>query len=113
METERHGNGWGAFLEHSGFAITCVVSVVCSQCLFWIGRLRGAHWIQAYFVGLTVGVVAVAFLCYAKWPVYRSGRLLALGDRGLGPERRRLYWMGLVLALLDILFLAFLWFANP
>lgn len=113
METQRHGNGWGAFLEHAGFSVACIVALVSLQCLLWVGHLRGADWVRAYAGALVVGLVAIAILFYAKWPSYRRGRLFSVGPRDLSPGRRRLYWVGLVLALVDIAFLVGLLLARP
>lgn len=113
METRRHGNGWGAFLEHAGFSVACIVGLVSLQCFLWVGHLHGAGWVRAYAGALVVGLVAIAFLFYAKWPSYRRGRFLSVGPRELSPGRRRLYWVGVILSCVDIAFLGGLLFAHP
>lgn len=112
METQRRSNGWLVFLEHSGFAVTCVVGVLTLECLLWLSHLRGAGWVQAYYAAMALGSASVALLLYAKWPQYRCGRFLVPGAIGLTGGRRRFYWSGLALAALDIVVLTCLNFAH-
>jgi hypothetical protein len=106
MEHRSRSNGLETFLENWGFMIVAIIAGLASQVLMFFMRLSGTPWIWflvASFVLITVGS---GLICYAKFPVYRSGRFLTFGVKSV-PEHLaghyrwgwRVFLFGVVLGL--------------
>ena len=71
-----------------------IVGVFTSEAFDFLSRLTGTPWICCYLVGLAVATLGVSLIFYAKLPLYRQGRFLTFGSRGLPEERRPFYRWG-------------------
>lgn len=59
----------------------------------------------AFPMAIMMAGVAIAggvIMTIAKWPLYRRGRLLAIGCGELDPPARKVYWRGLAVAVVGI-----------
>ena len=57
---------------------------------------------------LMASVVGAVLLFFARWPLYRQGKVFAFGPRHLDRFHRRLYCLAYVFIVPSILFMAFL-----
>jgi hypothetical protein len=106
MEHRSRSNGLETFLEHWGFVVVAVIAILVSQILMFFMRLSGAPWIWFFVASFALMTVGGGLMCYAKLPVYRSGRFFTFGVKSV-PEHLaghyrwgwRLFLFGVVLGL--------------
>lgn len=48
-------------------------------------------WLMTFGASMIVLVIGATILCYAKWPLYRSGRFLEFGAGAILEQRTRAY----------------------
>jgi hypothetical protein len=61
-------------------------------------NLRGTAWLVGFLGAINLANMGVLTLFFAKWPLYRSGKLLSWGSRGLPDAQRRRYRIGVWLS---------------
>jgi hypothetical protein len=61
--------------------VALIGSVLGSNALFWFRRLTGIPWLWCYGVALSLGVLGIGLLFYAKLPLYQERRFFTFGSR--------------------------------
>jgi hypothetical protein len=94
MERQSHSNGWETFLEHWGTLIVVAAGLLAGRLLWLLMRLT--KWTRLSFLvaSFILMIVGGWLIGYAKFPVYRQGRLFTLGAASVPEQRRRHYRWG-------------------
>lgn len=72
-------------------------------------KLESANLYHLYWSGLGLGVLGIAFLFFARLPLYRQGRFLTFGPKALPLFHRKLYWLAYSVVAFAVFLLGMVW----
>jgi len=85
------------------------IGVLAGMLLPIVARLKTAHVVALYGIGVAAGAVGAALLFIARIPLYRQGRFWTFGPRCLDRKHRRIYWLAYAFVSAGLLLLWVVW----
>jgi len=113
MEQHRQSNGLKTFLEHWGLSLTPFLVFLVSPLLFFFMRLSGASWIWFFAASFALMISGGSLICYAKFPIYRRGRLFTFGIKSVPEHLAGYYRWGWRVFLFGVVLSLCLSFSRP
>jgi len=113
METQKDSRGWRTFFEHWNLALIAIVAVLTMQVLDFFTHLCGTPWICFFVASFALMLFGGGLIAYAKFPVYRRGRIFTFGMQSVPEHLRGFYRWGWRVFCFGVLLSCCLFLSRP
>jgi hypothetical protein len=113
MDHDKRHNGWLTFLEYFRFPFAIILMFLGAQIPIFFIPSHATMWIWAFASSFTLMILGSILICYAKFPVYRSGRFLTFGIKSVPPHQSGYYRWGWGIFLFGVVLALFLLLSKP